>query len=555
MRKTFNTDGYCDPNYNYMVNLSSRLEQIRDMVDAGQYFTIHRARQYGKTTILTALAEYLRKDYRVISLDFQGISSADFASEQNFVAALSRQILLAAEELPAGVQNDLTHYAEDPARAATLSVLFLSLTRLCGTTEKAVVLLIDEVDSATNNQVFLDFLAQLRFYYLKRRKIPTFQSVILAGVCDVRNIRRKIRPDEEHKTNSPWNTRVSKEENGSLLTFDDCARDYMELAPYNMVDFDVEMSFSPEDIAGMLREYEADVHTGMDIREMAQLLYDYTSGYPYLVSRLCKLMDERIPSDSRIPGEIRLQAWTAVGFQAAMKILLEEPNPLYHSLKRKLEDYPELRKVLYDLLFTGKPVPYTSMTDYIEEAAMFGFIKNVNGTAAISNRVFETVLYNWFITKEYAENKLYKAGFEEKNQFVAGGHLNVRRILEKFVESFDSLYGDREESFLEEVGRRYFMLFLKPIINGTGNCYVEAETRNHERTDLVIDYRGDQFVIEMKVWRGNAYNERGERQLCEYLDYYHLNKGYMLSFNFNKKKKVGVTEIVIGDRVLVEAVV
>ncbi|MCD8011108.1 MAG: ATP-binding protein [Lachnospiraceae bacterium] len=528
MRKTFNTDGYCDPNYNYMVNLSSRLEQIRGMVDAGQYFTIHRARQYGKTTILTALAEYLRKDYRVISLDFQGISSADFASEQNFVAALSRQILLAAEELPAGVQNDLIHYAEDPARAATLSVLFLSLTRLCENTEKAVVLLIDEVDSATNNQVFLDFLAQLRFYYLKRRRISTFQSVILAGVCDVRNIRRKIRPDEEHKTNSPWNIAA---------------------------DFDVEMSFSSEDIAGMLQEYEADVHTGMDIREMAQLLYDYTSGYPYLVSRLCKLMDERISSDSRIPGEIRAQAWTVVGFQAAMKILLEEPNPLYHSLKRKLEDYPELRKVLYDLLFTGKPVPYTSMTDYIEEAAMFGFIKNVNGTAMISNRVFETVLYNWFIAKEYAENKLYKAGFEEKNQFVAGGHLNVRRILEKFVESFDSLYGDREESFLEEVGRRYFMLFLKPIINGTGNCYVEAETRNHERTDLVIDYRGDQFVIEMKVWRGNAYNERGERQLCEYLDHYHLNKGYMLSFNFNKKKKVGVTEIVIGDRVLVEAVV
>lgn len=59
----------------------------------------------------------------------------------------------------------------------------------------------------------------------------------------------------------------------------------------------------------------------------------------------------------------------------------------------------------------------------------------------------------------------------------------------------------------------------------------------------------------MKLWRGNAYNERGERQLMDYLDYYHLEKGYMLSFNFNKKKEIGVKKIVLGNKVLVEAVV
>lgn len=63
------------------------------------------------------------------------------------------------------------------------------------------------------------------------------------------------------------------------------------------------------------------------------------------------------------------------------------------------------------------------------------------------------------------------------------------------------------------------------------------------------------WIIEMKLWRGNAYNERGERQLMDYLDYYHLEKGYMLSFNFNKKKEIGVKKIVLGNKVLVEAVV
>ena len=76
-----------------------------------------------------------------------------------------------------------------------------------------------------------------------------------------------------------------------------------------------------------------------------------------------------------------------------------------------------------------------------------------------------------------------------------------------------------------------------------------------ERTDVVVDYRGEQFVIELKVWRGSAYHERGEGQLIEYLDYYHLNQGYMISFNFNKKKEIGVKELEIGEKVLIEAVV
>lgn len=39
------------------------------------------------------------------------------------------------------------------------------------------------------------------------------------------------------------------------------------------------------------------------------------------------------------------------------------------------------------------------------------------------------------------------------------------------------------------------------------------------------------------------YHERGEKQLLECLETYHLEKGYMLSFNFNQKKEIGIKEI------------
>ena len=529
MSKTFNITADCKPALHYMVDISGRLEQIKRMIDTGQYFTINRARQYGKTTTLRALAKYLVRDYVVISLDFQLMSHKDFEEEGTFVKAFSEAVLRKAgaeNAVPVEIRSELQNLIGNVQEAA-LARLFEILSSWCEISEKPIVLIIDEVDSASNNQVFLDFLSQLRGYYIDRDVTPAFQSVILAGVYDIKNIKRKIRSDGEHKNNSPWNIAAK---------------------------FRVDMSFSQKDIAGMLEEYEQDYRTGMNIADMAELLYEYTSGYPYLVSWLCKCIDEEIAGSTDFPD--RESAWTKAGFLEAEKILLSEKNTLFESLVNKLTDYPELKNVLYELLFTGKAIPYNPLNKYIETAEMFGFIKHENGSAVISNRIFETVLYNLFISEEYMDSKIYDVGLREKNQFVSGGHLNMRKVLEKFVETFDYLYGDQNESFLEEAGRRYFMLFLKPIINGTGNCYVEPETRNRERMDLVVDYRGEQFVVELKIWHGDAYNSRGEDQIVGYLEYYGLKKGYMISFNFNKKKKeIGVKEIVVGDKVLVEAVV
>ena len=140
-------------------------------------------------------------------------------------------------------------------------------------------------------------------------------------------------------------------------------------------------------------------------------------------------------------------------------------------------------------------------------------------------------------------------------EFVQNGHLLMERILEGYVRVFSDLYGGLDQSFSEAEGRRRFLLYLRPIINGTGNYYIESRTRNLRRTDVIVDYNGEQYVVEMKIWRGNEYHTRGEEQLVGYLDDYHIKKGYMISFNFNKRKQSGVREIIVGDKVLVEVVV
>lgn len=527
MGKIFNVNADCKPELHYMVDISEKLKQIRAMVDSGNYFTINRARQYGKTTTLNALKTVLKKDYFVIGLDFQLLGSADFETEQSFVEAFASELLENAETVPEEIRGELETFANGSFTSGKLRNLFRLLSRWCGISEKKIVLMIDEVDSASNNQVFLDFLAQLRGYYIKRDKVATFQSVILAGVYDVKNIKRKIRPDEEHKRNSPWNIAA---------------------------DFDVVMSFSKTEIAGMLCEYEADHHTGMDVNSIAGLLFDYTAGYPYLVSRICKLIDEKVAVEEVSFG--KQSAWTYHGFQEAVRMLLSEKNTLFESLEGKLADYPQLQRTMYSLLLGGEAIVYNVFDEAVNMAIMFGFVKKQNGNIVVSNRIFEILLYNYFLTSSDAQNSpIFREAANHKSQFIRAGRLDMNMVLKKFVEYFDSIYGGQAEKFDEDEGRRRFLLYLRPIINGTGNYYIEPETRNSRRMDVVVDYLGERFVIELKIWRGNSYKERGEKQLSDYLDYFHLKRGYMLSYNFNQKKEIGVRELQFGDKVLVEAVV
>lgn len=52
--------------------------------------------------------------------------------------------------------------------------------------------------------------------------------------------------------------------------------------------------------------------------------------------------------------------------------------------------------------------------------------------------------------------------------------LDMDRVLKKFVTHFTEIYGDNDEKFIEAYGRKFFLLYLKPIINGKGNYYIEA---------------------------------------------------------------------------------
>ena len=533
--KYFNTTGLCVQPKHYMVDLSERVNQIKKLVDDGKYFTINRARQYGKTTTLNALEHRLSDTYHVISIDFQDYGDETFRSEDSFCrdftsdfSSLLRQKAGSSSSLLTAI-DQLTSLATDTGTPIRLFTMFTALKQIWDTAEKPLVLIIDEVDSATNNQLFLDFLAALRSHYLKREKnaaYKTFQSVILAGVTDVKHLKMPLRSEDQHKVNSPWNIAA---------------------------DFDIDMSLSEEGIRGMLDEYESDHHTGMNTKEIAGIIREYTNGYPYFVSRICQLIDERLVPQ---PFKDHTEAWTAYGVDESVKKILSEDNTLFDSVMGKLENMPELKSQLRKILLRGETLAYLPDDEEQKLLRMYGFIYNNHNTVAVMNRIFEMRLYNYFIGENNRNDDLRQLAAAERSIFVdTDGWLNIPKIMEHFIKEHNIIHGNDTEKFLEQEGRERFLTYLSPIINGTGTYSIEEQTRTHRRMDVVIHYLGRRYIIELKIWRGDRYNADGEKQILDYLDHFSLDTGYMLSFNFNKKKESGVKRVQIGNKTLFEGTV
>lgn len=518
--KTFNTAGTCRPNEHYMVDITERLEIIRGMVAKGDYFCINRGRQYGKTTTLEALATSLASEYTVFKLSFEGASQDSFASIAITYAYFLKTLLFNAR-LGLTALDDAAFQILEKAADGQDSISDLdfayTIPMLCKANGKPIVILIDEVDQAGNYESFLQFLGVLRKMFLNRASLPTFQSVILAGVYDIKNLKLKIRKEDEHQYNSPWNIAVP---------------------------FDVDMSLSAEGISEMLAEYKADHNLTFDEVFVAQMIRDYTAGYPFLVSRICQIIDAQQYS------------WDKEGVLKATHDLLVERNTLFDDMVKILDQYPKLKELLRNILFEGKTRTFHTDEKYLQIGLMFNFLANNNGTVAIACRLMETRLYNLFIG-ENETSRIFSLGQMDKNQFVHDGFIDMRLLMERFCVHFNEIYRPgHDDQFVEDNGRKIFLTYLRPIINGIGNYYCEAQTRDLTRTDIIIDYLGQQYIIELKIWRGKSYNERGEKQLAEYLERYNLQTGYMVSFCFNKNKQSGLQPPVeLNCRTLIEAIV
>ncbi|MDR1688468.1 MAG: GxxExxY protein [Clostridiales bacterium] len=81
-----------------------------------------------------------------------------------------------------------------------------------------------------------------------------------------------------------------------------------------------------------------------------------------------------------------------------------------------------------------------------------------------------------------------------------------------------------------------FLSYLKPLINGIGYYHIESQFTDLRRMDIVVNFGRDQFIIELKLWKGDIAKEKAYEQLLGYMSAKGAEKGYLLTFDFRKEK-------------------
>lgn len=489
-----------------MVDISNKTDQIIKMIKRGDYFIIDRPRQYGKTTTIYMVSRHLKTsdEYFPIRTSFEGLGSESYKSEAKFIEAFILQLALTFKM--SGNKN-MVKFIDSESMPDSIHKLGIWLTKMVEKTGKKVVLMIDEVDKSSNNQLFLDFLGMLRDKYLRSSEGEdyTFHSVLLVGVHDVKSLKIKLRSDDEAKYNSPWNIAV---------------------------DFNVDMSFNPREIATMLEEYRTAAAVKLDIKSTAKELYYYTSGYPFLVSKLCKIIDEEI-----ITQKNRRQ-WHKSDVETAVDRLLGKKNTNFDTLIKNLENNKDLYAIVEKMLLFDENIEYNRHSSIINMGVMYGIYKQEGPFVDINNRIYKELIYN-YMTINFRLNVLLETDARDYNfsdKFIdKDGRLNGETLLMKFQEFMKKEYSRRDVKFMERNGRLIFLAFLKPIINGKGYDFKEVQISEEKRIDVLVTYDRKKYIFELKIWRGKEAHKQGIKQLSDYLDVMSIDKGYLVIFDFTQK--------------------
>ncbi len=499
MKKEFNVTGSCRPMKHYMADVSKKLDRTLALVEKGKYFIINRPRQYGKTTTLFTIADMLRKtgDYIVLTTSFEGVGDLMFTEEKIFAA---RFVSLLGTSAQYNAPELSTWLKETASKVHNMDTLSDVITNMVSKTDKKVVLMIDEVDKSSNNQLFISFLAMLRNKYLLQDDIKTFHSIVLAGLHDIKSLKIKLRPDDEQKFNSPWNIAA---------------------------DFKVDMNLYPDETKPMLDDYMAETGVQMDTKAIAERLFYYTSGYPFLVSKLCKTIAEDI-----LPKKTE-QTWTFDDIEASVALLMKENNTNFDSLIKSLENDKKLYDFVYRIIMEGDIILFNPDEPMIQQGLMHGIFKD-DGQIKIHNRVYEERLYNYMTAKTVVamtSNYNYANHFNLENNV-----LDLPAAIARFQQFMKEEFNEKDKSFLERHGRLVFLSFLSPILNGRGHSFKEVQVSQEKRLDIVITYGPNKYIVELKRWYGEEAHQKGIAQLTDYLDIHGIDTGYLVIFEYNKVK-------------------
>lgn len=493
MARIFNITGPCIEDKHYVLPPADRVGDVHPLIDQEEYFVLHAPRQSGKTTFLRYLADDINQRGERLALyvsleEAQGLKTREqvILTIVNVIkGAASKKGLLSLEDeiIRRAVQNNESIALRD------------FLQEWCAQLPKPLVLLLDEADCLTDDPL-ISVLRQLRAGYNDRASTPFPSTIALVGMRDLRDYRRRIRPDEE-----------------SLGT----------ASPFNIVAESLTLrDFTTEEIANLYSQHTQDTGQVFD-PGVVERVYELTHGQPWLVNALARHCVSKLVTDRSQPVKV------ADIDQAKEEIILKRPTHL-DSLMARLRE-ARVQRVIEPMLNGGKLTIDPDNDDYLFTRDL-GLIREEAGSTIISNAIYREVIPRFLNAITQLDNDLPNA---EAFPTADGGitMIALLRTFQQFWRENSEIWLDRY-AYREAGPHLVLQAYLQRIINANGTITREYAAGTG-RLDLCISRGEHLYALEIKTVRSHRGLERtqeeGLDQLCRYLDRLGLNEGYLLIFD------------------------
>jgi len=494
MTRHFNTTGHNLPTEHYSVDPFARItwSKLQRLIDAKKFFVVHAPRQSGKTTLLEAIVQRLNAEghYAAMRMSVHSVQTAGSEWEKGIRTVADRLVLEAEDSFP-----DSWLSREGPALVKTGSpgnLLMRMLRKWAATSEKPIVLLVDEIDALVGDTL-VSVLTQLRDGYIGRPK-PFPQSVILCGVRDVREYRIHTSKGEIIAGGSCFNVKAESLRLGNFIE---------------------------DEVHELYSQHTAETGQGFDGSIHSKVMA-LTGGQPWLVNALARELTLNMPE-----LRDRTRTITPDDVDEAKEQLILRRDVHIDQLVDKLKE-PRVRRVIEPILSSGEWAGYASEEDRMYAMDLGLVVEDREGGPRIANEIYREVIPR-VLTSTFQRD--LEGQVRGKPYVLPDGRLEFRKMLEGFQQFYRAnadilrdldLYGQATTQLILQA-------WLQRVVNSGG--LIEREyALGTGRADLFVRHfhqenggRGEQrFVLEIKVVRSRRSVEttiqEGLVQTAEYAD-------------------------------------
>ena len=513
--KFFNNAGPMILDDHYNISPIDRIDRVEiiSLIDQKKYFVLHAPRQTGKTSTLLALRDYLNKEgrYYCVYTNFETAQAARENIERG-INSILYEIDSSIKFFNADIYERVSGLLEIIKGVAPESALSGYLKELCSRLDKPLVFFIDEIDSLVGDTL-ISVLRQIRSGY-PARPAAFPQAMILCGLREVRDYR------------------IYSDTSKAVITGG---------SAFNIKSESLRMGdFTKEEIKRLYIQ-----HTEYTGQKFADDIWDYiwelTEGQPWLVNTLAYEACFRIEKDrsKKITRDIIERA--------KENIIINRMTHIEILIDKLRED--RVRRVIEPILSSNDELDERLVKEedilYVRD---LGLIKK-KGNWAISNGIYKEIIPRELV---YVTQTMM---YQDESRYIQAGRLNMGALLK----AFQQFFRENSEVWLErfdykEAGPHLLLMaFLQRIINGGGRIFREYGL-GRKRMDIMVEFAGEKFCIELKVYRGGAaagdddedgkgatraYEAilaKGMEQLADYMDKCGAKEGNLIIFDKTPNK-------------------